>query len=538
MKKIIFLILLMVFAKINTRAQVCTVRYETAYGQKEEINLKEGDEGIIYLENRKSEIQFKCKGFDDTEVLVGMVTITEKKEVAIQIDANAKNIVIKTKNGVNIKNFATINISRITLHQIELTTEKLIEHPVACEPCNQNQGNNMRYDYQKNVLIGVKNHPRVGKPYNFIISNLNPFQDSLIISQQTLNFNTEVPELFSQLTKAAVVDFRVDAQRQFDVSELNDSIISKLVAWRSKLKFFREQFKDISDCYNICEMQQDLQRKMQQDFGNKTNPLVFLMDFSSSNPTHKELIEEVIALYKKIVLIPTTIVYQIPQIENVDQYVFDVTILPKVGAKKSKLLIHQPIRINTKCGIKFDFSTGFFLTSLKSQSMRFKTGYFSQIDLNGDTIKENRNQIILQDEGRADIGASALLHVYSRTGGSFNFSGTFGVGTTINKTPEVRYFAGGSILFGNSGRLVFSTGACFGQRFELAEGYSDREWVLEDDISNILIKRWQLRPFVSLTYNIPLFNQTVQIGEESKKPEDNKSETIDLKSKLGKEKED
>lgn len=538
MKKIIYVILLMVFATINTRAQVCTVRYETAFGQKEEIILKEGDKGVIYLENRKSEIEIKCKGFDDTEVLIEKVSIVDNKETTIKIDDTSKNIKICIKNNGQQNDFATISISRIKPQVINISPPIAVTDLPTCEPCNFDKDNGLFYDYRKNMIEKSENKPKVNQPFKFVIKNLNPFKDSVIIGQQTISFNTEVPELFNKLTKEWTLLGVISKGNEGVSVRIVDEVISKLIAWRAKLKQIRQQFKDMDECYDICMIQQEIRKAMMKDFSQDKNLLDYLNKLLGEDPTHKVVIEEVIQLYKLIVLVPTTIVYQIPQIENVDQYIFDITVLPKRDVQKSTILSHQPIRLNTKGGIKFDFSTGIFLTNLKSESFLLKPGHTYQIGQSGDTTKEESNQVIRQEEGGLDMGASAFLHVYSRLGEAFNVSGTFGVGSTINKTPEVRYFLGGSVLYGNFGRIALTAGACFGQRFQLANGYSDKEWVREEEVSNILVKKWKVKPFISLSYNIPIFNSSKEVGSVAIDDSDEEKKGVDLKSKLGKEKED
>jgi|694.fasta_scaffold40286_2 hypothetical protein len=537
MKKIIYVMVMMSFATIKTRAQVCTVRYETAFGQKEEIILKDGDEGVIYLENRKSEIEIKCKGFDDSKVLIEKVSIIDEKAITILIDPDLIFLKIITNSNGDQKDFATISISRIKPQVINIGPPIAVTDLPSCEPCSFDKDNGLFYDYRKNMIEKSENKPKVNKPFKFVIKNLNPFKDSVIIGQQTISFNTEVPELFNKLTKGFTPVGFNSIRDEGESYRIVDEVVSKLIAWRAKLKQIQQQFKDMDECYDICMIQQEIRKAMKKDFNQDKNILDYLNKLLGEDPTHKVVIEEVIQLYKLIVLVPTTIVYQIPQIENVDQYIFDITVLPKRDVQKSTILSHQPIRLNTKGGIKFDFSTGFFLTSLKSESFNLKSGDFQVINQNGDTTTEEGNQIIRQDEGSLDVGAAAFLHVYSRIGNSVNVSGTFGVGSTINKIPEVRYFLGGSLLYGNFGRLALTAGVCFGQSFQLAKGYSDREWVKADEISNIVIKKWKASPFLSFSYNIPIFNSSKEVGSVAIDDSD-EEKGVDLKSKLGKEKED
>lgn len=239
-----------------------------------------------------------------------------------------------------------------------------------CGNCGVTEDEVLIYDYLANKVKTPKRPALVHSPFSFITKNVNPFKDSVLIGHQTVNFNTEVPSLFNKLAMDNPIMGLNNLEHNRDYPNRNSSsiepnTINKLEAWRAKLKQLQRHFKEINECYDICRIQKEIIELVKKDFQFSNGFLDYLEDLNVNNLPHYELIEEVMQLYRYTILTQTSVVYQIPQIENVDQYIFDITVLPKRGVQKSKVLTHQPIRMKTRGGIKFDFSTGFFFDLVK-----------------------------------------------------------------------------------------------------------------------------------------------------------------------------
>jgi hypothetical protein len=102
-----------------------------------------------------------------------------------------------------------------------------------------------------------------------------------------------------------------------------------------------------------------------------------------------------------------------------------------------------------------------------------------------------------------------------------------GAGFSIDKKPQVRYFAGISLLAGKDNRLAITCGTAFGKEKALSSVYdanSSQAFGLPTGSSEIHYKEGNFNThfFMSATYNIPFFknNQTVPTSEEEPAAED------------------
>ena len=139
-------------------------------------------------------------------------------------------------------------------------------------------------------------------------------------------------------------------------------------------------------------------------------------------------------------------------------------------------------------GIKFDVSTGFFVTGLKDESYILKN----------DTIP-NKGVITMEASGDLRVGLGMLAHLHSRWNGVLNL-GVSG-GFELDNDAKVGYLAGGSLFLGHDQKFVLSGGEVFGKRATLSNAYKEGESV---DLNLTVVPTvdiWDRSWFGSLTYN-------------------------------------
>jgi hypothetical protein len=167
-------------------------------------------------------------------------------------------------------------------------------------------------------------------------------------------------------------------------------------------------------------------------------------------------------------------------------------------------------------GFKIDYSSGFAYSSLRDESYQiidkgtrtdttfFVDEYFNTTDSITGLTETNLKGISLLNED-INIGVSAVMHFYSRTGTLINWGGTFGF--MLNTKAEFNYLLGGSLIFGQNQRFILSGGASFGQVNRLNPKYSTSEIYTESQLgqvsdSQLTVKKWDIGYFFGISYNL------------------------------------
>ena len=148
----------------------------------------------------------------------------------------------------------------------------------------------------------------------------------------------------------------------------------------------------------------------------------------------------------------------------------------------------QSYSFRNKGGIKFDVSTGFFVTGLKDESYILKN----------DTLP-NKGIITREASGDLRVGLGVLAHLHSRWNGVLNL-GVSG-GFELDNDAKVGYLAGGSLFLGRDQKFVLSRGVVFGKSATLSNAYNEGDSV---DLSLTVVPTvdiWDRSWFGSLTYN-------------------------------------
>lgn len=389
-----------------------------------------------------------------------------------------------------------------------------------CTPCAYD-GRSLTFDFADKSLTRSKRPSpskvkilgaKVGKPFMLIIKNINPFRDSIIISQETANYNTDVPDIF---TKAF---FSTALKGENDVSQL----LADVLELGNQVDAIINSLKNSRECDKICEVIQNAKNDAEAQFKNygfdpsKKDLVSFLADeLQNINEVYKDKVAAVLAKYQSFINTRNYFNYLVPQVQNVDEYIFTLSILPKSGEKLATNIDHQPISVKTVGGFKFDFSSGLFMTGLRDQQFTLKPdSTVIQNSYGGDSIVFNkRNQIIkLNDNKKVDFGVSALMHCYPRITPYFNVGLSLGAGVSVGPDPSIRYLGGVSFLFGKSGRLSLTYGCAAGFIDALADGYQNLQYTSQSDAKVLTKKVFRTRSFWGIGFNIPLFKSTVDTG--------------------------
>lgn len=404
---------------------------------------------------------------------------------------------------------------------------------IVCQPCTY-KGNALIYNFSKNETSYRngsnakyklnKGLPVVGKPYSFSVVNINPFRDSVIVSHATADYNTEVPGLFNQAFFSAGKTTGVDSLVPF--------LLADVFALGQQINAIITALKNTRECDDICNIIQQTKNETEKYFRPKysfdpkkalvTNIADYLQNI---NDVYKDSVSAILKDYLAFYSVKNYFNYNIPQIQNVDEYIFTLSVLPKAGAQLNTIVDHQPISVRTLGGFKFDFSSGLFVTGLRDQ--RFTLRPDSTVISNsfgGDSIVYNRrNEIIPQsDDKKVDFGVAALMHFYPRLSTWGNVGISLGAGLSIGPDPAIRYLGGASLLLGRSGRFILTYGCAAGYVDVLADGYQNLQFTSLGDKKAMTKKSFKTRGFWGLTFNIPLFKSKVNTAEA--KPEEKKEE--------------
>jgi hypothetical protein len=186
--------------------------------------------------------------------------------------------------------------------------------------------------------------------------------------------------------------------------------------------------------------------------------------------------------------------------------------------KNGKKTAQRDYMFNLKSGFKIDFSTGFTHTSLNSDAFTYvptgtrndttyyRDDYFVTTDSITGIQEVNLYKLKKLGNSQVNIGVTALLHFYSRTGRLVNIGGVMGL--TFDTKTDFKYLVGGSLMLGQQQRIVLSGGLAIGTVDRLNPKYNYDESVFtQSDITQVSESQLTLRQreygyFLSVTYNL------------------------------------
>jgi len=140
-----------------------------------------------------------------------------------------------------------------------------------------------------------------------------------------------------------------------------------------------------------------------------------------------------------------------------------------------------------KGGLKFDVSSGFFVTNLKDKTYALKH------------ISDTSKQILEEDSGRIRVGIGILAHLQIRSTrwANFGFTGGF----ELNSDAKVGYLSGISLFLGHDRKFVFSAGTAFSKVKSISNLYRVNDIVSSSVDSVPTVDIWKMGWFGAMTYN-------------------------------------
>ncbi|MFD2938487.1 hypothetical protein [Flavobacterium notoginsengisoli] len=387
--------------------------------------------------------------------------------------------------------------------------------------------------------------PHVGEELELEILDVNPFKYDVTISDETVNIHSSTSEFLTSVFTPGIPKMSgADKGTQEDQERIKFSKIMESLD--QALTQRMAEYQREGDCYNPCSDVSKADNEIQQYFINeytfpqgtitlesfllqKIENLYGASDGDEEATKEKKKLKDVVSKY---ISFKTSamgrVSYSIPQIKNVDQYVFTVNITPKPNMNAGKRLTNAPITVDILGGFRADVTTGLFGTSLVDEKYRIFADS-TQVPGSSPTAYIKRKKIVKEDWGNKDYGVSALFHFYYKFNPYINPSLSLGAGMTISDKPKLRYFLGGSLLFGKTNRLAITYGAAMGQIEELSDRYVEDPdgniYTSNSDTTVDLKKRFQIKPFLSLTYSIPVFEKKEKVKAAEVKEEEVKTDT-------------
>jgi hypothetical protein len=190
--------------------------------------------------------------------------------------------------------------------------------------------------------------------------------------------------------------------------------------------------------------------------------------------------------------------YYVPQIQNADAITFTVNVKPKSGLGGTVNVVNQQIMVPIRGGLKVDFTTGVYYSTIRNEAYTLKA--------NADS-----SHLLIVPEGgtKGTIGITGLMHVYSRLG-SVTPSFVLGAGKTLDLNYSL--LTGIGVLFGTDNKFAISGGANFSNIKALSNKYLNDDGtkiplsksVTDISTYNVTRRAW----FISFTYSLGLTKKT------------------------------
>ncbi|GAA6766872.1 hypothetical protein AAFH68_28190 [Flavobacterium sp. CGRL1] len=384
--------------------------------------------------------------------------------------------------------------------------------------------------------------PHVGEELEFQILNVNPFRYDVTVTGEAVNIHPSTSSFLTSVFTPSVPKMSAGGASAKDIELIKFTKIMESVDEQLSGRIEKYQAEDNCDglCTDITAVDSEIKKyftkeyqydpkaeKLESFLLQKIEALYAGAEADEAAMKEKKKLLGVVSKYISFKSATTgRISYRVPYIKNVDQYIFTVNVTPKANINGGINLKNEEIPVDILGGFHADVTTGLFITSLVDQKYSISADSTLVAGSIPDTYLK-RKKIVKEDLGNRDFGVSALFHFYYKFNPYINPSLSLGAGMTISDKPKLRYFLGGSLLFGKVNRLVVTYGAAMGQIEELSDRYAkDAGGNIYTSNSETAVdykKRFEVKPFLSLTYSIPVFEKKEKVKAEEvkeKKTED------------------
>lgn len=357
------------------------------------------------------------------------------------------------------------------------------------------------------------------------VKNYYPQYDSIVTSTAFNSFNLEGRSAFEKYEKQVIASMKGSDTSSVDLTPFGTSgnsvkentvkpLFDKLNSDLNKYSnYLSRNIIDKSIWFNDIQY---INSKLNQCFGltdySANGLLLSLNEYSKGSEIKDkdELIHSIIISYATIQnysILSTSPI----QIKDKDVLTYNLDFY-----KAGKKVETRDYSFLIKGGFKIDYSSGFAYSSLKDESYQiidkgtrtdttfYRDKYNNTTDSITDITSTKLKGISLLNKD-INIGVTALMHFYSRTGTLVNWGGTFGF--MLNTRAEFNYLLGGSLIFGQNQRFILSGGASIGQVNRLNPKYSTSEIYTENQLeqvsdSQLTIKKWDIGYFIGISYNL------------------------------------
>lgn len=410
-----------------------------------------------------------------------------------------------------------------------------------CAGCKTNSAYYVTYDFGANtVTYPVDKYPKVGESMELVVANVNPYKYDVTITDEAINIHSASSAFLDAAfdpSKTKIVSKDGNQPEIDDVLDVLDKKISERIT----------AYQKEGDCFNPCAdivaviplikayitkvlsydgtvaLETFLAAKVDSKFPNDSTDEKVIAE-------RKRLLD-IIVKYTKFSHSPGgNIRYLIPQIKKVDQYIFTVSATPKENVYTSRRLVNQPVKVDIVGGLRADVTSGLFVTWLMDD--KYNLSPVDSIAVAGsDPVQYNkRRKIVKEDNGKLDFGVGALFHFYKKCSPDVNFALSLGAGMTVSEKPKLRYLLGGSVLVGRTNRLALTGGFAMGMAEELSDRYrgmynDDGDLYTNGSDATVDMKKsFKTKPFIALSYSIPIFDKKEEVKADTPEAAESKEE--------------
>ncbi|MGJ7030025.1 hypothetical protein [Niabella hirudinis] len=194
----------------------------------------------------------------------------------------------------------------------------------------------------------------------------------------------------------------------------------------------------------------------------KKNFSQFLAQFDSS--FNESLIAKI---YNQLAPKPaTTDFLSLPYLLKTDISKFEIDITGKDPAKALQNY-STVIELNKRPNLLWSFTTGLYLSGLRSTNYSIYTNVTDKGDTTGYNIREEKNN-------NMGVGLAALLHYgyYFSEASNLGVFASFGPGLSFENTPRPRILIGAGLMIGKNNKLAISGGWIGGSVKEISASYN------------------------------------------------------------------